>query len=267
MKAYLASVGILLRGFVTPVIAADCTAGPDLPVKARPAPPVVVPANWTGFYFGAHGGYGWGKNPFREEVDGPEDIVGFIGGINSRGWVFGGHAGYNWQYGRVVTGLEVDVSATDIKGSATPVTLSNGVDTITHERQDRTKYLGSVRARLGAQPTDNVLFFGTAGLAWQHLERTQRRTEVDSDGIGSSDTFIDPIDRFGWIAGAGIEAKLFGSNWLGRVEYLHYQFGRFGRFQETNFTGGGVTSESVGTSGRQTIDVVRAGLSYKFGPH
>jgi outer membrane immunogenic protein len=267
MKVHLASAGLILLGFVGPALAADLPRRVDVPVKAMPVPPPVVSA-WTGFYIGVHGGYGWGKNPFREDVEGPEDIVGSIGGINSSGWVFGGHAGYNWQYGRVVAGLEVDFSATDIKGSATPVTLVNAdeTETVTFERQDRTKYLGSVRARLGALPTDNVLFFGTAGLAWQHLERTQRRTEVNSDGVGSIDVSTDVFDRFGWVAGAGIEAKLFGSNWLGRVEYLHYEFGRFGTFNDTNFTAQGVTSVSVGTSGRQTIDIVRGGLSYRFTP-
>ena len=29
----------------------------------------------------------------------------------------------------------------------------------------------------------------------------------------------------GWVAGAGVEAKLAGSNWIGRLEYLHYDFG------------------------------------------
>ena len=58
-----------------------------------------------------------------------------------------------------------------------------------------------------------------------------------------------------------MEAMLFGPHWIGRIEYLHYDFGR----AESAFTfnsisqGGQVSIASVG--GNQTIDVVRAGLS------
>ncbi len=265
MKAYLAGVGIVALGFATPVSAADLPTRPDLPVKARPAPPVVA-ANWTGFYLGAHGGYGWGHNPFSLPFEGPGDLTTPIGGIDTRGWVFGGHAGYLWQYGRVVTGIEVDFSAADIKGS-TSATLSNADESQTLTLQERVKYLGSVRARLGVLPTDSVLLYGTAGLGWQRLERTDRREGINSDGIAFSDTFTDPIDRFGWVAGAGAEVRLFGGNWLVRIEYLHYDFDRSDRFHEIETQGGAVISESRMTSGRQTIDVVRAGLSYKFGLH
>ena len=35
----------------------------------------------------------------------------------------------------------------------------------------------------------------------------------------------EPRDWFGWVAGVGAEAKLAGSSWIGRIEYLHYDFG------------------------------------------
>jgi outer membrane immunogenic protein len=55
----------------------------------------------------------------------------------------------------------------------------------------------------------------------------------------------------------------FGPNWIARLEYLHYDFGKF----ETAST---FTSTRPGTvpfsehRGRQTIEVARAGISYKF---
>jgi outer membrane immunogenic protein len=68
---------------------------------------------------------------------------------------------------------------------------------------------------------------------------------------------------FGWVAGVGGEAKIYNSNWLVRVEYLHYDFGDRGGSTLTNTRG--VTSSSTQTSGHLTADVVRAGISYKFG--
>lgn len=77
-----------------------------------------------------------------------------------------------------------------------------------------------------------------------------------------------PDWRFGWAAGGGVEARLFDSNWLARLEYLHYDFGDSGSFSNTTsevyFVGGGYEPSSF-TSGHLTVDVVRAGLSYKFG--
>ena len=64
--------------------------------------------------------------------------------------------------------------------------------------------------------------------------------------------------------GAGVEYRLWQTNWIGRLEYLHYDFGQFrdSFFAVTNIPGATGTST---TAGHQTIDVVRAGLSYKFG--
>lgn len=264
MKAYLVSISVLAFSFAVPAMAAD------LPAKARPAP--VALSDWSGFYLGIHGGYGWGDSPFSQPFFGPNDTFTTIGGIDSRGSVFGAHAGYNWQHGRIVAGLEVDFSTTGIKGS-TSATLSTGNDgfteTETETFEHRVKYLGSVRARLGLLPTDSVLVYGTAGLAWQRLEGTEKFEAIEIEGdIVRTSTFTDifPTDRFGWVAGVGAEARLFGGNWLGRIEYLHYDFDRFERFQTTELSNGVVTFDSRTTSGRQTIDVIRAGLSYKFAP-
>ena len=49
--------------------------------------------DWTGFYVGAHGGYGWGSA-------GATDLGGFVGGIQ---------AGYTMQSDRFVMGVEGDV--------------------------------------------------------------------------------------------------------------------------------------------------------------
>ncbi len=47
---------------------------------------------------------------------------GDLGGTRPTGWVAGGHFGHNWQYDRVVTGLEADFSAADLKGTSNTVT-------------------------------------------------------------------------------------------------------------------------------------------------
>src|SRR5262245_23217108 len=72
----------------------------------------------------------------------------------------------------------------------------------------------------------------------------------------------NPNDRFGWVVGVGREAKLGGTGWVGRVEYLHYEFGTS---ESTNVvtttTPGGSSAEKADN---QTINVIRAGLWCRF---
>ena len=103
-----------------------------------PAVSMVPPAtaqSWAGFYLGIHGGYGWGENSFRSYLV-ETDPHPFLDGFRSKGTVVGGHAGYNWQYGRTVTGLEIDWSAADISGNSqlSAVTIFGPQ---THDRTDR----------------------------------------------------------------------------------------------------------------------------------
>jgi opacity protein-like surface antigen len=201
--------------------------------------------NWSGFYLGGHVGYGWGRDPLSRSFGG--GII--LTDIDSNGFVGGFQAGGNWQSGAWVGGLELDLSGTDIKGSR-----SGSAVTRTVTRTDKFDLLGSARARLGYLMWPNVLLYGTGGLAWTRFVRTTEDIDVGAD----PNAFLssDPSWRFGWVAGLGVETRLWDSNWLARVEYLHYDFLDSG----SSFSTGSVPS----TSGHLTADVVRAGLSYKF---
>jgi opacity protein-like surface antigen len=89
---------------------APATSGGGLLYKA-PAPAVAA-WSWSGFYVGAHAGYGWARDPFDNLFF--LDVVK-LSGVDSRGFVGGFQTGANWQSGRVVGGLELDLSGTDIK--------------------------------------------------------------------------------------------------------------------------------------------------------
>ena len=135
----------------------------------------------------------------------------------------GGHAGYNWQYGRIVAGLEADFSLTDIDGASRPVTAFGEIRTDT--LGDRIKYLATARTRLGWLPVDNVMLYATAGPAWARMERTRQRL-LSALAVSETTSRRTPTDRFGGVVGAGAEWMPFGANWIGRVEYLHYDFGK-----------------------------------------
>jgi outer membrane immunogenic protein len=238
--------------------------GPASGVTYAKAPVAAPQSSWAGFYLGVHGGYGWADNRFSTTLSVAPPAV--INGIKSAGWVAGGQVGHNWQFDRVVAGLELDLSGTGIEGSSTtPLLDTGGGRTETFKLSDRVKYLGTARGRLGWLPTDNILLYGTAGLAWERLERTE--TDVNTaGGVTETAIYTSPVDHFGWVAGVGAESLLFGTNWVGRIEYLHYDFGTASSSSSTviNFPPTPVIS-FANSAGRQTIDVVRAGISYKLG--
>ena len=213
---------------------------------------------WQGFYLGIHGGYGWKDNDFTEVRSVVPRIT--IEGIQSKGALWGAHAGYNWQYGHVVTGLELDFSAANISGESTA-----SAGGFTRTLGDDVKYLGSARARLGyalgSGCCSGFLLYATAGLAWERVERFHDDIDPPPATLVRS-TSRDPRDHFGWVAGIGAEAKLGGSNWVARIEYLHYDFGSV---QPTDSRVSTVPGTSFSDrSDSQTIEVVRAALSYKF---
>ena len=146
-----------------------------------------------------------------------------LSGVDSRGYVAGFHAGANWQSRSVVGGLELDISATDIKGST-----SSTAGGLTATQSDKFDPLGSVRARLGYLVTPNVLVYGTGGLGWT------QSTTVNGFASGFVPASLTSQNwMFGWVAGIGGEMRLGNTNWLGRVEYLHYDFGNTGSFSGT----------------------------------
>jgi outer membrane immunogenic protein len=277
----LIEVGAILKAqlLAGAAIAALIAAGPalaaDLPLKAPP--PVVAAWNWSGFYIGGHGGYGWGRNS-QTDVNDPFFIGKFPGfnipGFDPKGFLGGVQAGANWQTGAIVAGLEGDISFADIKASTfnlPPPSVGGGfASTGTTANSGAFDLLGSGRARLGYLVTPNVLLYGTGGLAWTRFVQNTDMTSVTvfpppGPGFGLLSSTSTPTWRFGWVAGIGAEARLFDTNWLARLEYLHYDFGNSGSSSNQAF---GLPAGTLATrsSGDLTLDVVRAGLSYKFDP-
>ena len=73
-------------------------------------------------------------------------------------------------------------------------------------------------------------------------------------------------DQIGWVAGAGVETFIGSSNWIARLEYLHYDFGNIDPTTSVSWTAPAPAFASSDHGGHQTIETVRAGASYKFTP-
>src|SRR4051812_8118099 len=88
------------------------TQAPGIPRPIYKSPrSVIAYYNWTGFYVGVNGGYGWGTSDWTAASVGIADL-------KTKGWLAGGTLGYNYQMGSWVLGLEGDWDWSNIKGSS-----------------------------------------------------------------------------------------------------------------------------------------------------
>jgi len=192
MKKFLLAGASLLALGVAQASAADLPA--RMPAKA-PAYVAPMTYNWTGFYLGLNGGYGFGRSEFNGTLP--------SGSFDTSGGLFGATVGYNWQTGPVVFGLEGDIDWSGIKGSGTC-----GVATPCDVRND---YLATIRGRLG-YAMDRWMPYITGGAAICNV-----KTSIA--GFGDTNN-----TKGGWTVGGGIEASIAGP-WTAKVEYLYVDLG------------------------------------------
>jgi outer membrane immunogenic protein len=235
------------------LLIAGAAQAADMPLKAPPRAPIY--SDWTGFYVFGFGGYSWGKiNPDDFDFDGP------FHNPKPKGGVFGFGGGYNWQYGAWVTGLEVDYGFSSEKETQSvsrsvkcPNTDLVAVTcSITESLHSKIDALGSARLRLGYLFTPNLLAYGTAGLGWGRSELSESVTGCIGTKCETESAIAKP-NLFGWVAGGGLEYKLFEHVRI-RGEYLHYDFGSTGYSFQPRGT----------LNAKTTDDVARGALIWSF---
>ncbi|MCX7318472.1 MAG: outer membrane beta-barrel protein [Hyphomicrobiales bacterium] len=224
-KILLATVAITILG------AASASAADMAPRSYTKAPPmpVVVAYNWSGFYAGIMGGYGWSD---RVRIDGfalqTNDIKGGFGG---------GTIGYNWNIpgGGWLWGLEVDAAASDMRYSETIV----GVVTV----EDKIRAFGSVTGRLGIT-SGAALFYAKGGYAW-----ADNRISIAVPAASASQSKV----HSGWTVGGGVE-YMFAPSWSLKGEYMYADYGNAAYGDPAV----GLTNLSV------TTHTVKGGVNYHF---
>jgi opacity protein-like surface antigen/outer membrane receptor protein involved in Fe transport len=235
---------------------------------------------WTGFYLGGNVGRSTGKlntdTLYSDNLGNPlfatSTAFKHISGIG------GAQAGYIWQAGMVVAGLETDVvyahqRTTD--APACPGAICNpaitlmGFDApvpVVHEHN--LDWFGTLRGRIGAAVTPDMLLYATGGLAFGEVEHqgTIYGAGIDINGnvVPAANVFSNRMLREGWTAGGGLEAHL-GGNWTGKVEYLHLDLGHdsapFAALPANS------TPLTIAFNSHISEDLVRVGLNYKFDPY
>jgi outer membrane immunogenic protein len=188
--------------------------------------------NWTGFYIGAMGGYGW-SDQVRATVGG---VTATASSTDIQGGFGGGTLGYNWQTGQAVFGFETDAAWSDLKYSQTAfgVTLT-----------DRIQAFGSVTGRVGFAASA-VLLYVKGGYAW-----ADNQISASGFGVTGSESHM----HSGWTVGGGLE-YMFVPNWSGKIEYMYADY------LNASYLG---TLVPGGIGLGVTVNSIKAGVNYHFG--
>jgi outer membrane immunogenic protein len=215
-------------------------AAADLPRKAPvfKAPPAPV-YDWNGFYLGGYYGTSLSHSRASTAVV-PGDVE-----LNDGGITVGGTIGYNIQFNpNWLIGIEGDIGYLNTKREFDDFDNFNR----TGHFGVKSTWYSTFRGRLGYVTGPSLLYVTGGGAAVRLEERY---------GSPAVQTVLKTTDT-GWTVGGGIETELT-SRWSARLEYLYMNLGT------------STLDDSVSLGAPLHIDyknrfqVVRAGLSYKFG--
>jgi outer membrane immunogenic protein len=252
----------------------------DLAVKAaRPAPPPVPVANWTGCYVAGSVGYGLFDNETSNR-----DVFGVFTGVpgapslgrtdyGGRGWLAGGGGGCDYQFGlgtggglfgtgQFVIGLLADYYWSDMRGDRGSPSVGNFFT-----GQEKVDQQWAVGGRVGWLVNPNTLTYFSGGY-----------TEARLNGIGN---FFSPISPAfgGGFAGLGLPGRTVHGYFLGGgVEYqsgwipgltwkTEYRFSEYDRvdraefFNAPPFTG---TATGFVSNDKLFTQTVMTSLVYRF---
>ena len=217
--------------------------------------PVYAPAayNWSGVYFGAHIGGGWGDVDIRETASLTIGGVPLLSGTQSHdtsGWLGGVQLGAMKQFGTLVVGTEFSLSGADINGTGGNCFGIAGGG-VTSNCSTTVNWLLTGLAK-GGFAWDRWMVYGALGYAVAGVDHSIALT------LGPAQLSWSQQDTAHGVAyGAGFEFAL-SKDFMFGVQYLHANLESRG---EGLFLGG------LFSNGRRDIDLdtVTARLSYKWG--
>jgi outer membrane immunogenic protein len=250
-KFLLSSVALLALG-------ASASAA-DLGPRYTKAPSMIDPANnWTGFYVGLNAGAASTDRNLTAVASEPFFESRFTDTISKTGFLGGGQIGYNYQSGMSVFGVEADATWLNVKSTtntfADPFFFGKGNAAFS----SNIDWLVTVRGRAGIAATPALLVYVTGGLA---IAGVNVRYQNSGNFLGQLTNTVSVNDTiYGWTAGFGAEYAL-GGNWSVKAEYLRAQFDD----TTLNVPFNPQTGLAGTVKASQDIDLIRAGINYKFG--
>jgi outer membrane immunogenic protein len=257
-KSFIA--GLLLLGALP--AGAGAARAVDLP-STKQAPvfePPLPEFSWTGFYLGIHAGGGVDHFafPFDIFVPEPRGFVEGTNGITASGPIGGLQAGFNYElpFFHIVAGVEIDNSASGIRGRTTVngTLLSGAPATATFG----SKFMdfGTARIRLG-YACGRFLPYLTGGFTYGTIETSYSVAAPGFSSAESSTATRSGVFPHVGTVGGGAEYAI-APNFMVKVEYL-YDF-----INARRVIFDPVPGSSIQFNTRTMYHIARVGLNYKF---
>jgi outer membrane immunogenic protein len=243
MNRFLAAaVGLVAFGIAGQASAADLP--PAVPYARAPMIPAFY--DWSGFYTGLNGGWGWSNNCWTlPDATGAFTVADSC--HNAASGFGGGQIGYRLQNGGFVFGAEVQGDWANLRGSS--LSLVNPANT----NNTRIDSFGLFTGQVG-YAYDTALFYvkGGGAVAGNRFSITATAGNAPVATAGTQ-------SRWGGTVGAGIEYS-FAPDWSVAVEYDHlFMPDRQGTFFTP--TGALFSTENL----RQSVDLLSVRINYRWG--
>jgi outer membrane immunogenic protein len=270
---------IATAAFAAIAVSSVASAADMAPRYTKAPPPIVEVWTWDKFYIGLNGGYSWGRSDtsgtFYNALTGLQVSPTESSIIDLDGWVFGGQIGKNWQFGNWVAGIELDGQWTDERGGRGFTCVTGpvggpcnfitggpgaGVSPTTTFDQE-ISWFATLRPRIGYLVTPSALLYVTGGLAVAGIETNGVIAGVTPASAPTSVAWSHDETKFGWVIGAGLEARL-GGNWTGKIEGLYMDYGSVSGSATLATSNPPLRFDYISDV---TDVVVRAGVNYHFG--
>ena len=264
-------------------------AAPQLYTKA----PIEAANVWSGWYAGLNAGYVDGSRIVNTDAaviqnsTTPRTAPAMASGVTSQsstgqgGFSGGAQFGYNFTPSPMfLVGVEADIQGSSLRKNASTATsvLTDtvfGPNTGTWLTNIATSrgldFLGTIRGRLGATVTPNLLLYVTGGLAYGGVKSSTTVNQTTAiSGVPANTTSGSFSDtRAGYTVGGGGEWMLM-SKWSVKAEYLYYDLGSanygtgvlFVDEGPTNLPGFGIAAIATSTRVRFNGNIVRLGFNY-----
>lgn len=238
------------------------------------APPTLAPpslssgARWEGMHIGVNGGgffaprsseaIGWFPPPPYLSTTGIPNSMS----MKQSGVMGGAQIGYAKQWGGFVLGAEADYDMVGSKSTRTVVdpTYGGGVGYSFSEAQSL-RSLGTIRANVGFAPTNDLLIYGTGGLAFGLAGLNS------SLGFGTGVAYSGANTNMlvGYAVGGGVEYAL-DSQWSIGLQGLYYDLGKSTVVGTPNaiFPAGETSPETNSTADFKGF-TLRLTANYEFG--
>jgi outer membrane immunogenic protein len=186
--------------------------------------------NWTGFYVGGFGGYKFGANDTRLDLDGAwPQLTGFEAlevanshDLDTSGFEAGGVIGYNHQFNRWVVGVEASAAylwldnSRHFDGVTVVITPYEGNTSL------ETHYLATFGPRLG-YTFCKWLPYITGGVAFGDIDFHQEFF-IPNPNVFAGHTGSVHETHVGWMAGGGLEYAIT-DHWRARGQYQFVDLG------------------------------------------